>query len=47
MPVPPSWRKNNTYGKIIGHLINLGYSKEKAKAKVEKVMSEYEKKKGR
>lgn len=47
MPVPKAWKKNNTYGKIVGHLLNLGYSESSAKAKVEKAMSDYKKKKGK
>jgi hypothetical protein len=47
MPVPESWKKKGTYGKIIGHLINSGYSKESAKAKTEKVMEAYKRKKGK
>lgn len=41
MPVP----KGFEYGKIIGHLINMGYSKEKAKAKTENAMKKFEEKK--
>ena len=37
MPVP----KGFPYGKIIGHLINSGYSPREAKAKTEKVMADH------
>ena len=44
MPVPKAWKKDNTYGKIYGGLLNMGYSKEAAKSKVEGAMSKYKRK---
>lgn len=44
MPVPASWKKGNKYGKSLGHLINMGYSPEAAKSKIESAIKERKKK---
>lgn len=47
MQLPPSWKKSNKYGKVIGHLINLGYGKPAAKSMTEKAMIDARKGKGK
>lgn len=42
MPVPK--KKQELYGKVIGHLINVGYSKEEAKGKADKAVKNGKKK---